>query len=62
MSKNLKLKSAIAETGIKQYELAEQVNVSTQTIQNAINNVPVSMKVAKDICKVLNKSLDELFQ
>lgn len=60
--KNLKLKSARAAYGISQQELAEKVGVSRQTI-NAIEkgdyNPTIRLCIA--ICKVLGKTLDELF-
>lgn len=62
MSKNLKLKAARALKDMTQKDLAEAVNVSRQTI-NAIENGEYNptIKLCRDICKILNKSLDELF-
>ena len=60
--KNLKLKSARAALDLSQQELAERVGVSRQTI-NAIEkgdyNPTINLCIA--ICKVLGKTLDELF-
>lgn len=60
--KNLKLKSARALLDMSQQDLADKVGVSRQTI-NAIEkgdyNPTINLCIA--ICKVLNKTLDELF-
>lgn len=60
--KNLKLKSARAAKDISQQELAELVGVSRQTI-NAIEkgDYNPTIKLCIAICKVLDKTLDELF-
>ena len=59
---NLKLKSARAALDLSQQDLAEKVGVSRQTI-NAIEkgdyNPTINLCIA--ICKVLGKTLDELF-
>lgn len=62
MSKNLNLKAARALLDMTQQELAEKVNVSRQTI-NLIEkgDYNPTLKLCIDICKVLNKTLDELF-
>ena len=62
MAKNLKLKSARAAKDMSQQELAEAVGVSRQTI-NAIEkgDYNPTLKLCIDICKVLGKTLDELF-
>ncbi|MCI9475175.1 MAG: helix-turn-helix transcriptional regulator [Emergencia sp.] len=62
MSKNLCLKSARALLDMTQQELADRVNVSRQTI-NLIEkgDYNPTIKLCIDICKVLNKTLDELF-
>jgi len=62
VAKNLKLKSARAAVDMSQQALAEAVGVSRQTI-NAIEkgdyNPTINLCIA--ICKVLDKTLDELF-
>lgn len=60
--KNLRLKSARAALDLSQQELAAKVGVSRQTI-NAIEkgDYNPSIKLCRDICRVLNKTLDELF-
>ena len=60
--KNLKLKSARALMDLSQEALAEKVGVSRQTI-NAIEkgDYNPTIKICISICKVLNKTLDELF-
>lgn len=60
--KNLKLKSARAGMDISQAKLPELVGVSRQTI-NAIEkgDYNPTIKLCIAICKVLNKTLDELF-
>lgn len=62
MSKNLKLKAARALLDLSQADLAEAVGVSRQTI-NAIEkgDYNPTIKLCRAICRVLNKSLDELF-
>ena len=60
--KNLKMKSARAALDLSQQELADKVGVSRQTI-NAIEkgdyNPNINLCIA--ICRILNKTLDELF-
>lgn len=60
--KNLKMKSARAALDLSQHELADKVGVSRQTI-NAIEkgdyNPTINLCIA--ICRILNKTLDELF-
>lgn len=60
--KNLKMKSARAAKDLSQAELAEMCEVSRQTI-NAIEkgDYNPTIKLCIDICKALDKSLDELF-
>ena len=60
--KNLKLKSARAALDLSQQELADRVGVSRQTI-NAIEkgDYNPTIQLCKSICKVLGKTLDELF-
>ena len=61
MSKNLKLKGAITECDLSYQDLADDLNISKQTIYNAVKGENVSMDLAKKMCQKLNKSLDELF-
>jgi putative transcriptional regulator len=60
--KNLKLKAARAALDMTQKDLAEAVGVSRQTL-NAIEkgdyNPTLNLCIA--ICKVLGKTLDEIF-
>ncbi len=60
--KNLRLKSARAAKDLSQKELAEAVGVSRQTI-SAIEkgDYNPTIKLCIAICKVLDKTLDELF-
>ena len=60
--KNLKLKSARAAMDLSQQELADRVGVSRQTI-NAIEkgDYNPTIQLCKSICRVLGKTLDELF-
>lgn len=62
MAKNLKMKAARAGMDMSQQELADRVEVSRQTI-NAIEkgDYNPTIKLCVAICKVLGKSLDELF-
>ncbi|VEU82218.1 helix-turn-helix transcriptional regulator [Acholeplasma hippikon] len=60
--KNLKLKAARAALDYSQADLAEMVGVSRQTInqiESGEYNPTINLCIA--ICKVLNKTLDELF-
>lgn len=56
------MKSARAALDLSQQELAEKVGVSRQTI-NAIEkgDYNPTIKLCIAICKVLNRTLDELF-
>lgn len=60
--KNLRLKSARAAKDYSQQQLAELVGVSRQTI-NAIEkgDYNPTIKLCIAICRVLGKTLDELF-
>lgn len=60
--KNLKLKSARAAKDMSQQQLADAVGVSRQTI-SAIEkgDYNPTIKLCIAICKVLDKTLDELF-
>lgn len=60
--KNLKLKSARAAKDLSQEQLADLCNVSRQTIsaiEKGDYNPTINLCIA--ICKVLGKTLDELF-
>ena len=60
--KNLKLKAARAAKDLSQGELAKLCNVSRQTIsaiEKGDYNPTINLCIA--ICKVLDKTLDELF-
>lgn len=62
MGKNYAMKQARSEAGLSQQELAEKLGVTRQTI-NAIEkgdyNPTINLCIA--ICRVLGKTLDELF-
>lgn len=60
--KNLRLKSARAAKDLSQQALADAVGVSRQTI-NAIEkgDYNPTIRLCIDICKTLDKTLDELF-
>lgn len=60
--KNLKLKAARAAKDLSQQALADLVGASRQTI-NAIEkgDYNPTIKLCIAICKVLDKTLDELF-
>ena len=60
--KNLKMKSARAALDMSQQELADKVGVSRQTI-NAIEkgDYNPTINLCCSICKLLGKTLDELF-
>ena len=62
ISKNLRLKSARAALDMSQKDLSEAVNVTRQTI-NAIENgdYKPTLNLCISICKVLDKTLDQLF-
>ena len=62
MSKNLKLKAARAERDMTQKALADAAGVSRQTI-NAIEkgDYNPTIKLCIAICKVLGRTLDDLF-
>ena len=60
--KNLRLKSARAALDMSQQQLADAVGVSRQTI-NAIEkgDYNPTIRLCLSICRVLGKTLDELF-
>ncbi|MDO4312626.1 MAG: helix-turn-helix transcriptional regulator [Eubacteriales bacterium] len=60
--KNLRLKSARAALDMSQQQLADRVGVSRQTM-NAIEkgDYNPTIKLCIAICKVLGRTLDELF-
>ncbi|MBQ4473557.1 MAG: helix-turn-helix transcriptional regulator [Lachnospiraceae bacterium] len=60
--KNLRLKAARAAKDLSQEELARRVGVSRQTIL-AIEKGEYNptLRLCLDICRVLDKTLDELF-
>lgn len=62
MPKNLKIKSAWAALDMTQKDLAEKVGVTRQTI-SAIEkgDYNPTINLCIQICKVLGKTLDELF-
>ena len=60
--KNLKLKAARAAKDLSQQQLADLIGVSRQTISSIEKgdyNPTINLCIA--ICKVLDKTLDELF-
>ena len=60
--KNLKLKAARAALDLSQQDLADKVNVSRQTITSIEKgDYNPSLNLCIAICKVLGKTLDELF-
>ena len=60
--KNLRMKAARAAMDLSQQELADAVGVSRQTV-NAIEkgDYNPTIKLCIAICRVLGKTLDELF-
>jgi putative transcriptional regulator len=60
--KNLRLKAARAAMDMTQQQLADRVGVSRQTV-NAIEkgDYNPTIRLCRQICKELGKSLDELF-
>lgn len=62
MGKNLRLKAARAALDMSQKDVAEAVGVTRQTmnaIENGDYNPSVNLCIA--ICRVLGKTLDQLF-
>lgn len=62
MAKNLKLKAARAQKDMTQAQLAQAVGATRQTI-NAIEKGEYNptIRLCRAICRVLGKTLDELF-
>ena len=62
ITRNLRIRVARIDAGLTQKDLANRVGVSRQTI-NAIEqgSFNPTIRLCKDICKVLEKTLDELF-
>lgn len=62
MTKNLRIKAARAAKDLSQKDVAEAIGVTRQTM-NAIENGEYnpSLKLCIAVCKVLGKTLDELF-
>lgn len=62
VAKNLAIKAARAQKDMTQKVLAEKVGVSRQTM-NAIEQGEYNptIRLCRKICRVLEKSLDELF-
>lgn len=60
--KNKRMKVARVECDLTQEQLADKVGVTRQTIGLIeAGNYNPSISLCIDICKALNKSLDELF-
>ncbi len=62
MTKNLRIKAARAAKDMSQKDVAEAIGITRQTM-NAIENGEYnpSLKLCIAVCKVLGKTLDELF-
>lgn len=62
MTKNLRIKAARAAKDLSQKDVAEAIGITRQTM-NAIENGEYnpSLKLCVAVCKVLDKTLDELF-
>lgn len=62
MAKNLRLKSARAALDMSQDDLAKACEVSRQTVSSIEKgDYNPTINLCIKICKVLNKTLDELF-
>ncbi len=60
--KNLKLKAARAGMDLSQEQLAERVGVTRQTIgMIEAGKFNPSLKLCVDICRTLNKTLNDIF-
>ena len=62
MGRNIPIKVARAQLDLTQKELAEKVGISRQTM-NAIEQGEYNptIKLCRAICRILGKSLDDLF-
>ena len=62
MPKNLRIKAARAAKDLSQKDVAEAIGITRQTM-NAIENGEYnpSLKLCIAVCKVLDKTLDDLF-
>ena len=62
MGKNIAMKQARTEAGLSQQELADRLGVSRQTI-NAIEkgDYNPTIRLCIGICRVLGRTLDDLF-
>ena len=62
MGRNIQIKVARAQLDLTQKQLAEKVGISRQTM-NAIEQGEYNptIKLCRAICRVLGKSLDDLF-
>lgn len=61
-NKNLKLKAARVLKGLSQQDLADKIGVSRQTISSIESGgYNPTINLCINICKVLDKTLDELF-
>lgn len=61
MAKNLKLKAARAALDMTQADLAAVVGVSPDHQCNRKRRVQPTINLCRSICRVLGKTLDELF-
>jgi putative transcriptional regulator len=62
MAKNLKLKTARAAKDLSQKQLADEVGVARQTINLIeLGDYNPSIRLCTAICKVLGKTLNDLF-
>lgn len=62
VAKNLNMKSARAKLDLSQEDLAVAVGVSRQTIVSIEKgDYNPSLNLCRAICRILNKTLDELF-
>jgi len=59
--KNEVLKTAIKEAGYSYEKLAREIDVSKQTVANAVNGKSIHKHTKQVICMTLNKTLNDLF-